>query len=252
LLAYVHTVLRLRSIYPSTAFIETRFHNTPIFQSRSPELCGWINAVIEAVYRQLYKGKVGIIGIEIYTKEDGQVVERYVFDVSAFPVMETSVVKEVVQDPLSPVSPVSVDAEDSSAPQPETLRTMKPRQLDEDTPPDLSEQLRATLICLVQRCGSLTPLAATCSCGVYMEMKSDGEAQSLARGSRLWVSTPPWETEQNSPYTDDVAVPQVTRVAIRSVRYPNISFHTWAELFTLQAESDVGSMSSSLSLRQME
>jgi hypothetical protein len=117
LLAYVHTVLHLRSIYPSSAFVKARFHNTPVFQSRSSELCGWILDAIEAVYKQLHKGRVRIIGIVIYAKEDGQVVERYVFDVSAFPVIESSVLEEIERDPLSPVSPVSVDAKDSSAPQ---------------------------------------------------------------------------------------------------------------------------------------
>jgi hypothetical protein len=103
-------------------------------------------------------------------------------DVSAFTVMESSVPGETERDPISPILPVSVDAMDSSAPLPEILRTRKPELLDENTPSDLSEQLRATRIRLVQRCGSLAPLAATYSFDVFMEMKSDGDAESLTQG----------------------------------------------------------------------
>lgn len=95
LLLYVHTVLHLHSIYLSSTLVKARFHNTPVFQSRSSELCGWILDAIETVYKQLHKGRVGIMGIVIYAEEDGQVVERYVFDVSTFPVMESSVLEEI-------------------------------------------------------------------------------------------------------------------------------------------------------------
>jgi mitotic spindle assembly checkpoint protein MAD2B len=262
--AYVSTVLYLRSIYRPEIFAEVRFHNTTVFQSRSPKLRDWINDAIEAVYRQLHRSKVGTIGFVIYAAEDGQVMERYVLDVSAFPVMASSVLAEIERDPLSPISPVSVDATDSSAPYPETLRTMKPGPLDEDTPVDLSEQLRATLIRLEQRCKLLKPLATQCFLHVSMEMKSDSEAESLARGSLPWVSAPPWETEQGSTYADEVAegvadevADEVTNtqeknIAIYSVRYPHISFDTWVEIFSSQAESGVGSRPSNLSPRSVE
>jgi mitotic spindle assembly checkpoint protein MAD2B len=262
--AYVSTVLYLRSIYRPEIFAEVRFHNTTVFQSRSPKLRDWINDAIEAVYRQLHRSKVGTIGFVIYAAEDGQVMERYVLDVSAFPVMASSVLAEIERDPLSPISPVSVDATDSSAPYPETLRTMKPGPLDEDTPVDLSEQLRATLIRLEQRCKLLKPLATQCFLHVSMEMKSDSEAESLARGSLPWVSAPPWETEQGSTYADEVAEgvadevadevtnTQENNIAIYSVRYPHISFDTWVEIFSSQAESGVGSRPSPLSPRSVE
>jgi mitotic spindle assembly checkpoint protein MAD2B len=262
--AYVSTVLYLRSIYRPEIFAKVRFHNTPVFQSRSPELRDWINDAIEAVHRQLHRSKVGTIGFVIFAKEDGQVMERYMFDVSAFPVMESSVLAEIERDPLSPISPVSVDATDSSAPYPETLRTMKPGPLDEDTPVDLSEQLRATLIRLVQRCELLKPLATQCSLHVSMEMKSDSDAESLTRGSLPWISVPSWETEQGSTYADEVAEgvtdhvaddvtnSQEKNMAICSVRYPHISFDTWVEIFSSQAESGVGSRPSPLFPRSVK
>jgi mitotic spindle assembly checkpoint protein MAD2B len=254
--AYVSTVFYLRSIYHREIFREARFHNTSVFQSRSPKLRDWINDAIEAVYRQLHKSKVGTIGFVTCAEEDGQVAERYVFDVSAFPVMQSSVLAEIERDPLSPISPVSVDATDSSATHPKTLRTMKPGPLDEDTPVDLSGQLRATLIRLVQRCRLLKPLATQCYLHVSMEMKSDSEAESLTRGSLPRISAPPCETEQGSAYADDVAddvanSPE-TKMAIYSFRYPHISFDTWVERFSSQAESGVGSRSSPLSPRQVE
>jgi hypothetical protein len=135
------------------------------------------------VYRQLHRSKVETIRFVIYAAEDRQVIERYILDVSAFPIIASSVLAEIEQDPLSPISPVSIDATDSSTPYPETLRTIKPRPLDEDTPVDLSKQLHATLICLEQQCKLLKPLATQCFLYVSMEMKSDSEAESLAQGS---------------------------------------------------------------------
>jgi hypothetical protein len=89
----------LRSIYLPETVAEARFQNIPVFQSRSPELCGWIIDVIEiqiAAQKQR-----GIIGIVIYAKEDGQVVERYVCDVSVFPLMKSSVLEDMERNPPS-------------------------------------------------------------------------------------------------------------------------------------------------------
>jgi hypothetical protein len=175
-----------------------------------------------------------------------------VFDLSAFPVIELGVLEEIEQNPLSPVSPVSVDAKESSAPQPEILHATTPEPLDEYTSPDLSEQLHATLIRLVQRYRSLSLLAVRCSFDVYIEIKSDKEAESLTQSLKPWVSAPPSETEQNSPYADDVTGCRGTKVAIHSVRFPNISFDRWVKLFPLPAESDVESTSSALFSRPVE
>jgi mitotic spindle assembly checkpoint protein MAD2B len=117
LFAYVSTVLYLRSIYPPEIFVEAAFHNTSIYQCRSPQVCKYI---VDAVgwYTSLLRDKVKRIGILLYTTEDIQVVERHVFDVSAFRIMESNMRRGMhceERDPLSPISPISVDAEVSFA-----------------------------------------------------------------------------------------------------------------------------------------
>jgi mitotic spindle assembly checkpoint protein MAD2B len=91
--AYISTVLYLRSIYPSNIFIGAAFHNTTVYQCRSPVLCKYIVNAVEEVYTSLLRGKVKRIGILIYTTEAIQAVERHVFDVSAFRIMESNMRK---------------------------------------------------------------------------------------------------------------------------------------------------------------
>jgi mitotic spindle assembly checkpoint protein MAD2B len=237
LLPYVSAILYLRSIYPREVFVEAAFHNTSVFQCRSPVLCKHVIHVIEEVCNSLLQSKVMRIGIEIYRIADEQVKERFVFDVSAFRVMQSNVRKEIDRerrDPLSPVSPVSVDAEASSAPEPLILPTTRHERLNENIPPDLSEQLRACLIQLVERCNSLEPLATLCSFNIYMELRSDLDAQLLTQRSKPWILAQSCgsETEQNC--TDDVIDRHRKMVVpIRDVNYPPISFKTWIEIFSV-------------------
>jgi mitotic spindle assembly checkpoint protein MAD2B len=237
LFAYISTVLFLRSIYPPEIFLEAAFHNTSVYQCRAPVLCEYIIDAVEEVYTSLHRGKVNRIGIEIYTTEGMQAVERHVFDVSAFRIMESNMRKGMQceeRDPLSPISPVSADAEVSFAPEPSILQTTKRERLDENTPPDLSEQLRATFIRLVNYCRSHTHSATSCSFRIYMELKSDEDAHLLTEGSEPWVSAHSHKTEAEENSTDDGTdshkKERVSKV-IRAVNYPPISFEVWVETF---------------------
>jgi mitotic spindle assembly checkpoint protein MAD2B len=237
LFAYVSTLLYLRSIYPPENFVEAAFHNTSVYQFRFPVLCEYIIDAVEEVYTSLLRGKVNRIGILIYTTEGMQAVERHVFDVSAFRIMESNMRKGMQceeRDPLSPISPVSADAEVSFAPEPSILQTTKRGRLDEDTPPDLSEQLRATLIRLVNYCRSHTPSATPCSFHVYMELKSDKDAHLLTQGSEPWVLAHSEGRESEDNSTDDGTnshTKERVSNAIRAVNYPPISFQVWVEMF---------------------
>jgi mitotic spindle assembly checkpoint protein MAD2B len=88
LTAYVHTVLYLRSVYSQHLFMTARLHNAEVYQSRSPELCQYINDVTMSIHAKLLEGNISRIGIVLYTREDKdesiQVRERYVLDVSTF------------------------------------------------------------------------------------------------------------------------------------------------------------------------
>jgi mitotic spindle assembly checkpoint protein MAD2B len=237
LLAYISTVLYLHSIYAPHFFVEAAFHNASVYQCRSPPICEYIIDVVEEVYTTLLKGKVERIGILIYTIEGIQAVERHVFDVSAFHVIESNMRKGMQceeRDPLSPISPVSPGAEVSFASEPPILQTTKRGRLDEDTPPDLSEQFRAALIMLVNQCKSHTPSATSCSFRIDMELKSDEDAHLLTQGSEPWVLAHSSGTEAEENSTDDGADSyrkETVSKFIRAVNYPPISFEVWVEKF---------------------
>jgi mitotic spindle assembly checkpoint protein MAD2B len=247
LLAYVSTLLYLRSIYPHTTFLEARLHNASVFQSRSPELCGWIMEAVEAACTQLLKSKVVRMGVDIFTETDEH-VERYVFDVSEFNMEDWNNRKAVnmeQRDPLSPISPVSVHTASS----PEHFKSCISWPLDEDTPIDLSEQLRATLIQLKNRCKLLAPLPPQCSFKIFVEPESNEEVQLLTQEPNPWVSAQPYgtEAEQYDTCTDDVVDSRgIRKIPVHSVRYPDINFEAWIEIFPDHMNIDDTSMSSPL------
>jgi mitotic spindle assembly checkpoint protein MAD2B len=93
LTAYTHTLLYVRTLYPKTSFVNTRFHNASVYQSRHPLVCEWVRDAVAAVREELLLGTVSRIGIVVFSyggEETGSVkiMERYMIDVSTFPVVD--------------------------------------------------------------------------------------------------------------------------------------------------------------------
>jgi len=241
LIAYTHTLLALRNLYPRPTFLTARFHNTAIFQSRHPAVSAWIADAIAAVRTELLKGTVARVVVAIYHAPDSRrvkVMERFVIDVSTIPVVgkadwETEVV-------LAP----EADVEDTEKGKGKG-RAKTPR-LDADTAPDLSEQFRAALTLLHTRCAKLAPLPEECSFNIAIEMKDEAEPPvghpqpwipaepSLQRGSpgRHSIEGLMWETTQGSSDKvekegQDLGGAKVT--PIRTVQAGVLRFETWVE-----------------------
>jgi mitotic spindle assembly checkpoint protein MAD2B len=51
----IHTILYIRKIYPQELFIRARKYNTPVYQCRHPDVCTWINDVIQGISEELKK-----------------------------------------------------------------------------------------------------------------------------------------------------------------------------------------------------
>jgi mitotic spindle assembly checkpoint protein MAD2B len=160
----------------------------PYTKSRSPVLCSWITEAITAVYEELSKGTVGRIAIVLYHGVVGEVengtslsvVERHMLDVGSLPIIsergEMQEIERQERDPLSPDPIVSVDYWKSFETAPSVLpRLDKTEPLDEDTRPDLGEQLRAVFLRLEQRCAELTELSEPRSFMICMELKDDAK-----------------------------------------------------------------------------
>lgn len=45
----IHTILYVRRVYPAELFVRRKKYDTPVFQSRHPELNGYIAGVVKAV-----------------------------------------------------------------------------------------------------------------------------------------------------------------------------------------------------------
>ena len=82
----IHTILYHRALYPPTTFLRTRAYNFPVYQSRHPAVCEWINSAVSSVGLLLQKGTVKRIVIPVFD-EMGVVMERFLFDVERFPVV---------------------------------------------------------------------------------------------------------------------------------------------------------------------
>lgn len=90
----IHTILYYRRLYPQQTFLMTKAHNLPVPQSRHPALCEWINSALAAIQDQLALGVVTKVCIVTHAPDSMAVVERWVFDVTNFPVWATGKGKE--------------------------------------------------------------------------------------------------------------------------------------------------------------
>ncbi|KAF3031902.1 hypothetical protein E8E12_000825 [Didymella heteroderae] len=211
--AYVHTLLYLRSLYPRTFFVHSRFHNTSAYQSRHPLVCDWIRDAVDAVRTELLGGTVSRIGIVIFhcgngsksgsaEKETGdvQVMERFMIDVSAFPVVdedERDAVLEWGSRPSSQASvgsaPLELDGSDTSSCPDRSRRGDGPYEPAFDLVADanLAEQMGAVLILLTTRCAQLNPLPDKCSFEIALELKDGADVDPPIGHPSAWIPVQP-------------------------------------------------------------
>jgi mitotic spindle assembly checkpoint protein MAD2B len=204
LTAYIHTLLHLRALYPPTSFIRARFHNTPIYQSRHPDVCTWIQDAVAAVRAELLAGTVARIGIAIFrygsneASGSAKIMERFMLDVSQFPVVpknERSMGIEWERDG-SPAEFEVSEHEEGEEEEERVLRQVekgkgkgkeKAKPLDADTEVDMSEQFRAALVMLNTRCAQLKPLPKHCSFNISMELKDEPDIDPPVGHPQPWV-----------------------------------------------------------------
>ncbi|KAG9230825.1 HORMA domain-containing protein [Amylocarpus encephaloides] len=83
----IHTILYTRELYPQSTFITARAYNLSVHQNRHPLVCRWINSSIDALDPLLEKNTVKRVVLVIYAPS-GEVLERFLFDISRFPVVD--------------------------------------------------------------------------------------------------------------------------------------------------------------------
>jgi mitotic spindle assembly checkpoint protein MAD2B len=245
--AYTHTLLYLRALYPRTSFAQSRFHNTAVFQSRHPLVCEWIQDALTAVRDELLNGTVARIGIVVFHAggaETGsvQIMERYMLDVSAFPVVAKSERNMEVEWEYNSSEDDARDGEDGED---QVRKKGKEKELDADVDTNLSEQFRAALIALTTRTARLDALPAGCSFNVSMELKDEADVDPPVRHPQPWIPVQPSLQKTGRKVTvrdedeeediekgkrsegDDLGGVKVT--PIRTVEAGVFRFETWVE-----------------------
>jgi len=145
----IHTILYERALYPSSTFISARKYNFPVRQNRHPKVCSWINDAVSNVSALLLKGTVRRVVVVIFN-EDMDVMERYLFDVERFPVVDP---KEALTE---------FEARDGQG----DLKI---------SVTDIEEQLRATIRRLSYACSRMGPLPEGCTFTVAVELRDQAE-----------------------------------------------------------------------------
>lgn len=271
LAAYTHTLLYLRSLYPRASFVQSRFHNTPVYQSRHPLVCEWITDAIAAVREELLNGSVARLAIVVFSyggsqdngaKGSAKIMERYMFDVSRFPVVDKG--DRNMEIEWEGASPEASDNEDGSG----TAKRGKTKALDIDVDVNLSEQFRAALIALTTRTSTLAPLPPNCSFNISMELKDEVHVDPPIGHPQPWIPVQPslqktgrqatirdeFEEEEfetgrrTKDEGEDLGGAKVT--PIRTVQAGVFRFETWieeakAKLQSIQGDSTKTSFASS-------
>ena len=249
LTAYTHTLLYLRTLYPRTSFVHSRFHNTSVYQSRHPLVCEWIRDAIAAVREELLEGVVARIGIVVfsYGGEDktgsAKIMERYMFDVSSFPVVDKNERNMEIEWDYDSSEANESDAEDDNP-----RKKGKQKALDTDVDINLSEQFRAALLSLTTRTTQLSPLPPNCSFNISMELKDGGDMDPPIGHPQPWIPVQPSlqktgrkATSQDEDEEEEVEAGNqqsnkegqdlggVRVTPIRSVEAGVFRFETWVE-----------------------
>tara|TARA_R110002003_G_scaffold23_4_gene1125 strand:- start:21799 stop:22788 length:990 start_codon:yes stop_codon:yes gene_type:complete len=253
LTAYTHTLLCLRSLYPRTSFVNSRFHNASVYQSRHPLVCEWIRDAVSAVGEELLEGAVSRIGIVVFSYGDGatssgsgsaKIMERYMFDVSTFPVVGKNE-RNMEIEWESSGSEDEGHGSDNSNPGPRQKRKQRQLDVDFDVDVNLSEQFRAALIALTTRTSQLAPLPPNCSFNISMELRDEADIDPPVRHPQPWIPVQPslQKTGRKATVRDEDEEADVEQgkktegndlggarvTPIRSVEAGVFRFETWVE-----------------------
>ena len=207
----IHTILYERSIYPRTSFLSARAYNYPVRQSRHPRVCTWINDAVRAVETELLRGSAERVAVLIYDPRTDAPLERFVFDVSRFPVVP-------VAEHRTPLGRADGDG---------TAATVLPLV-------DLEEQLRAAMARLSECEALLGDVPEGCSFTVAVELRDEGEAP--IGHPQVWI---PVQPDLQKTVTRDADGEREARrgkelggsktIPVRAVAAGDVMFEMWIE-----------------------
>lgn len=175
-----HTLLFTRSLYPPNTFITTRAYNHAVHQNRHPAVCAWINNTVSHIQKVLESNSVKRIVFVIYNVQ-GEVMERFLFDVERFPVVEKGmawVEFEEREDVKGKGKERMMEDGDDEVDLERLEREKERVRLEgkELAIVDIEEQLRATLSKLSHATSRMAKLPEGCTYTVAVELRDDPSA----------------------------------------------------------------------------
>jgi mitotic spindle assembly checkpoint protein MAD2B len=222
------------------------------------------------VREDLLLGTVSRIGIVIFSLPENsatgsaKILERYMFDVSTFPVVSKSE-RNLEMEWESSASEQENDSDGSDAPVVDTRKKGKEKEWDADVDVNLSEQFRAALMALTSRTSRLEPLPANCSFNISMELKDEADVDPPIKHPQPWIPVQPslqktgrkaTVRDENEEEAREKAIDEgedlggVKVTPIRAIEAGVFRFETWIEegkaKFEKQSDSTKTSFGSSI------
>lgn len=96
----IHTILYVRQVYPADLFIRRKKYNTPVYQSRHPDLNEYISGAVKAIGEELVLGSVDKVVVVIKDKDDIP-LERFIFAVENMLQVEAYDKDSMVEDAMT-------------------------------------------------------------------------------------------------------------------------------------------------------
>ncbi|KAJ2907318.1 DNA polymerase zeta processivity subunit [Zalerion maritima] len=198
-LVSIHSLLHARALYPPTTFLTTRAFNLAVHQSRHPRVCSWVKDTVSSVCSQLATGTVHKAVFAIISQpseekgvRDTKVIERWVFDFSAFPVLPEDSWKETGN------ASTEFEEGEATAEIRHEEEAEEGRGIDEGDPKDdinwvdVAESLRGGLKRLQVAAETMDPIPEGCTFTVALELKEESPAP--IGHPQPWIPTDPKHT----------------------------------------------------------
>lgn len=211
----IHTILYERLVYPPDSFLSARKYNFAVRQSRHPKVCQWINDAVNAIEAELLKGIVSRVAVVIFHPVSCKPLERFMFDVSRFPVVPPGEITTPFEREIEHGAPTSTNDKGSV---------------------DLDEQLRAVMSKLAVCSSRLQSIPKGCSFTICIELKDDADAP--IGHPQPWVPSEPALQRTAMGRTEDgqgvviekgKALGGARTTPLRSVEAGEMLFETWIE-----------------------